>query len=105
MIRAGSIATSGASADGLHLDISLPVDSDEFQIIDFTGLSGSEFDTHYGLLAPEQTVLVRAYTDDTDDRVLSEIQPRFIIMFEPNMEFIRRIEASGKSDRSGWSSG
>jgi DNA excision repair protein ERCC-4 len=52
----------------------------------------SEFDVHYGLLSPEQTVLVRAYSDDTDDRMLAEIQPKFIVMFEPNMEFIRRIE-------------
>lgn len=55
----------------------------------------SEFDANYGLLAPQQTVLVRAYTDDTDDQVLAEIQPKFVVMFEPNMEFIRRIEVSG----------
>jgi len=73
----------------------LYVDSSEVQLIDFaTGLLESEFDTHYGLLAPEQTVLVRAYTDDNDDRVLNEIQPKFIVMLEPNMDFIRRIEVS-----------
>ncbi|KIY50070.1 hypothetical protein FISHEDRAFT_57787 [Fistulina hepatica ATCC 64428] len=52
----------------------------------------SEFDANYGLVTPEQTVIVRPYTDDTDDRLLAEIEPRFIIMFEPNMEFVRRIE-------------
>lgn len=52
----------------------------------------NEFDTNYGLLVPQQTVLVRAYSDDTDDRMLAEIQPRFIVMYEPNMDFIRRIE-------------
>jgi DNA excision repair protein ERCC-4 len=52
----------------------------------------NEFDSNYGLLAPQQTVLVRPYSDDTDDRMLAEIQPRFIVMYEPNMEFIRRIE-------------
>ncbi len=51
-----------------------------------------DFDAHYGLLAPEQTVLVRAYADDTDDQVLQEVKPRFIVMYEPNLEFIRRIE-------------
>jgi hypothetical protein len=56
------------------------------------GALSTEFDSHYGLLPPEQTVLVRAYSDDTDDRVLAEIRPKFIVMFEPNMEFIRRIE-------------
>ena len=51
-----------------------------------------DFDTHYGLLAPEQTVIVRAYSDDSDDQVLQEIKPRYIVMYEPNLEFIRRIE-------------
>lgn len=51
-----------------------------------------DFDAHYGLLAPAQTVLVRAYSDDSDDQVLQEIKPRFIVMYEPNLEFIRRIE-------------
>ncbi|KAL0961548.1 hypothetical protein HGRIS_006487 [Hohenbuehelia grisea] len=52
----------------------------------------SEFDDQFGLLPPEQTVLVRAFSDDSDDRMLAEIQPKFIVMFEPNMAFIRRIE-------------
>jgi DNA excision repair protein ERCC-4 len=55
---------------------------------------GDQFDTHYGLLEPAQTILVRTYTDDSDDQVLAEIKPKFIVMFEPNMEFIRRIEVS-----------
>lgn len=60
-------------------------------MIDFA----SDFNIHYGLLAPEQTVIVRPYTDDDDDLVLREVQPRFIVMFEPNLEFIRRIEVCG----------
>lgn len=52
----------------------------------------AEFDAHYGLLFPPQTVLVRAYSDDTDDRMLDEMKPRFIVMFEPCMEFVRRVE-------------
>ncbi|KAK0189016.1 hypothetical protein F5146DRAFT_1057602 [Armillaria mellea] len=51
-----------------------------------------EFDTQYGLLPPPQTVVIRPYSDDTDDRMLDEIKPRFIVMFEPCMEFIRRVE-------------
>ena len=60
----------------------------EFQL--FT--MDDDFDTHYGLLAPAQTVLVRPYSDDSDDQVLHEVKPRFIVMYEPNLEFIRRIE-------------
>jgi DNA excision repair protein ERCC-4 len=51
-----------------------------------------QFDAHYGLLVPKQTILVRAYSNDSDDRILAEIQPKFIIMYEPNEDFVRRIE-------------
>ncbi|KAF8338666.1 hypothetical protein F5887DRAFT_1284710 [Amanita rubescens] len=52
----------------------------------------TEEDTTYGLLAPEETVIIRAYSDDSDDRMLAELQPKFIVMFEPSMDFVRRIE-------------
>jgi DNA excision repair protein ERCC-4 len=60
-----------------------------------------DYDMHYGLLVPSQTVVVRAYTDDTDDQILAELQPRFIVMFEPNLDFVRRIEVS-PSSKSDW---
>jgi len=63
-------------------------------VIDFDGVKS---DTNYGLLPPERTVIIRAYSDDTDDQVLAEIQPRFIVMYEPNQDFIRRIEASART--------
>lgn len=61
----------------------------------FTPLE-TDFDTHYGLLSPASTVLIRAYSDDTDDRMLDELKPRFVVMFEPCMEFVRRIEVSDR---------
>jgi DNA excision repair protein ERCC-4 len=68
---------------------------DIFAFADFSGMDlGTDFDTHYGLLPPEETVIVKPYSDDTDDRILDEIKPRFIIMFEPCMEFVRRVEVS-----------
>ena len=48
----------------------------------------------YGLVPPEQTVIIRAYSYDSDDQLLAEVKPRFIVMFEPNQEFIRRVEVS-----------
>ncbi|CAL1710551.1 unnamed protein product [Somion occarium] len=67
--------------------------------IDLTQIDfGPEFDMHYGLVAPEQTVLVRAFSDDTDEQLLAEIQPRYIIMFEPNLDFVRRIEVYKKAN-------
>jgi len=62
------------------------------------------FNEHYGLVQPEQLVIVRSYGDDTDDQVLAEIRPRFIIMYEPNLEFVRRIEVSGQFLQGGFRS-
>ena len=58
----------------------------------------AEFEPSYGLLVPAQTVIVRAYADDNDDRLLAELQPRFIVMYEPNQDFIRRIEVCFMED-------
>ncbi|KAH6911198.1 hypothetical protein BKA70DRAFT_1269689 [Coprinopsis sp. MPI-PUGE-AT-0042] len=57
-----------------------------------------EYEELYGLVPAEETILVRAFSDDSDDRMLSEIQPRFIVMTEPNMEFIRRVEVYRSSN-------
>jgi hypothetical protein len=68
----------------------MPIVTDEDMIALFT--LEEEFDVNYGILEPQQTILVRTYSDDADDSMLMEIRPRFIIMFDPNLEFIRRVE-------------
>ncbi|KZT37318.1 hypothetical protein SISSUDRAFT_987932 [Sistotremastrum suecicum HHB10207 ss-3] len=65
---------------------------------DFSSILDSDYDIHYGLIPQAETVLVRAYSDDSDDQILSEIRPRFIVMFEPNPDFIRRIEVYRSSN-------
>ncbi|TFK38811.1 hypothetical protein BDQ12DRAFT_683398 [Crucibulum laeve] len=80
------------AADFWETQPDLPPNSEDADMTLLKTLEESEFDSHFGLLTPEQTVLIRAYSDDTDDRLLVEIQPRFIIMFEPNIDFVRRIE-------------
>ncbi|KAF7437499.1 hypothetical protein PC9H_004340 [Pleurotus ostreatus] len=72
------------------------VDADD---LDFTSTELLvDFDTSYGLLTPEETVVVRPYSDDGDDSILGEMRPKFIVMFEPNMDFIRRIEVYKSSN-------
>ncbi|KAJ7476719.1 hypothetical protein FB451DRAFT_1338857 [Mycena latifolia] len=89
--EANSIAEFWAAQSTEDVDAALALDDTTLLNFDSTEFE-NEFDSNYGLLAPQQTVLVRPYSDDTDDRMLAEIQPRFIVMYEPNMEFIRRIE-------------
>lgn len=70
------------------------VADDDFELL--KGIIASQlegdFDTQYGLLVPEQTVFIRTYSDDSDDRMLAELQPKFIVMFDPSLDFVRRVE-------------
>ncbi|KAG7090401.1 hypothetical protein E1B28_009520 [Marasmius oreades] len=78
----------------------IALDDEELQLNLAAGVGGlggiisstSEFNEYYGLIPPAEQVLVWAYSDDTDDRMLDEIKPRFIVMYEPCMEFVRRVE-------------
>jgi DNA excision repair protein ERCC-4 len=56
------------------------------------GLLPEDFDAYYGLLAPEDTVIIRPYGGEDDDILLQELRPRFVVMYEPNLAFIRRLE-------------
>lgn len=58
------------------------------------GLLPEDFDTDYGLLPAEDTVIIRPYGGEDDDILLQELRPRFVIMYEPNLSFIRRLEVS-----------
>jgi hypothetical protein len=103
--RTGSLINSLASQNPSTTDLLFNPDIietnlDDAALLDITPLDfETEFDAHYGLLAPEQTVLVHAYSDDSDDRVLAEIQPKYIVMFEPNQDFVRRIEVGNNASR------
>ena len=84
-------------SQGADLTSDLPVnlEDDGLVLLDFGSETlESDFDSNYGLLKPEETVLIRAYSDDTGDRMLTEIKPKFIVMFEPDMDFVRRVEVS-----------
>ena len=69
------------------------MDDGDITLLDFDTVQfETEFDANYGLLAPQQTVVVRPYSDDADDMMLAELQPKFIVMIEPNVDFFRRVE-------------
>lgn len=53
-----------------------------------------DFDADYGLIAPEDSVIIRPYGGEDDDILLQELRPRFVVMYEPNLAFIRRLEVS-----------
>jgi len=49
-----------------------------------------------------QDVVIYAYDGDMDEHVLEEVKPRYIIMYEPDTSFVRRIEVyrSSHNDRN-----
>ncbi|KIR25849.1 DNA excision repair protein ERCC-4 [Cryptococcus deuterogattii 99/473] len=56
------------------------------------GLLPENFEEAYGLIAPEDAVIIRPYGGEDDDILLQELRPRFVVMYEPNLPFIRRLE-------------
>ncbi|KAJ1559115.1 hypothetical protein HK405_011956, partial [Cladochytrium tenue] len=67
-------------------------------------LDASEVAAHFGLAAPGRCVVVRAYattavsagggaaTDDDDARALEAVAPSWVIMYDPDVAFVRRLE-------------
>jgi hypothetical protein len=64
-------------------------DIDESQII-----FEDNADDYFELYDNEDIITILPYDGDMDDRVLEEMRPRFVVMYEPNPSFIRRVEVS-----------
>lgn len=60
-----------------------------------TSQFNADFDMQYGILPPQQTVIVRAYSDD---QFSAETQPKFIVMFEPSLELVHHIDVYHSSE-------
>lgn len=94
--RAQAMVVDDDEDDDLGLDDRNSDDEDGFEI---TGvkeipdqLSSAEFDNFFGILTLDDLVVVRTYRGDSDDYVLQELRPRFIVMYDPDPAFVRRIE-------------
>lgn len=61
-----------------------------------------DMDEFYQLYDMQDLVVIHAYDGDEDEHVLEEVKPRYIIMYEPDASFIRRIEVyrSSHNDRN-----
>ena len=70
------------------------LDSNMVRWLSERGLMPEDFDTDFGLLPPEDAVIIRPYGGEDDDILLQELRPRFVVMYEPNLAFIRRLEVS-----------
>ncbi|KAF2499431.1 DNA repair protein [Lophium mytilinum] len=61
-----------------------------------------DMEEYYELFDMNELVVVHPYEGDMDEHVLEEVKPRYVIMYEPDAAFIRRIEVyrSSHSDRN-----
>lgn len=59
--------------------------------------AGAEDD--FQLYEMQDLVIVHAFEGDQDEQVLEELKPRYIIMYEPDAAFIRRVEVYRSSHR------
>ncbi|KAI9839705.1 MAG: hypothetical protein M1837_002052 [Sclerophora amabilis] len=57
---------------------------------------------YYELYEMNDLVIVHPYDDDMEEHLLEEIKPRYVIMYEPDAAFIRRVEVyrSSHNDRN-----
>lgn len=61
-----------------------------------------DMESYFHLYDFNELVIVHPYDGDMDEHILEEIKPRYIIMYEPDPAFIRRIEVyrSSHSERT-----
>ncbi|KAK3938405.1 hypothetical protein QBC46DRAFT_390252 [Diplogelasinospora grovesii] len=61
-----------------------------------------DMDDYYQMYEMQDLVVIHAYDGDQDEHVLEEVKPRYIIMYEPDASFIRRVEVyrSSHNDRN-----
>ena len=59
-------------------------------------------DDFYQLYDMKELLVIHPFDGDMDEHILEEIRPRYIIMYEPDAAFIRRVEVyrSSHTDRS-----
>lgn len=61
-----------------------------------------DMEDYYQLYDMQDLVLIHAYDGDMDEHVLEEVKPRYIVMYEPDTSFVRRVEVyrSSHNDRN-----
>ena len=77
-------------------------DADRAQKEEVTVDSLDDMEDYFELFEMDDLVVVHPYDGDIDEHVLEEVRPRYVIMYEPDAAFIRRVEVyrSSHDDRN-----
>jgi DNA excision repair protein ERCC-4 len=59
-------------------------------------------ESYYELFDTNSLIIIHPYSGDLDEHILEETKPRYIVMYEPDAAFIRRVEVyrSSHTDRT-----
>ncbi|KAL1894587.1 DNA repair protein RAD16 [Sporothrix stenoceras] len=95
-------STAGVNADGsINTDAEIAAAQQKAEILAALADPLEDMDDYYQMYDMSDLVVIHAYDGDQDEHVLEEVKPRYIIMYEPDAAFIRRIEVyrSSHNDR------
>lgn len=79
-----------------------PTEADALQKEEIAVDSLDDMEDYFELYEMQDLVVIHPYDGDMDEHVLEEVKPRYIIMYEPDAAFIRRVEVyrSSHNDRN-----
>lgn len=79
-----------------------PTDAESEQKGEIVADPLDDMEDFYELYEMNDLVVIHAYDGDMDEHVLEEVKPRYVIMYEPDAAFIRRVEVyrSSHNDRN-----
>lgn len=74
------------------LNVIQPTEAEETQKEEIVIDNFEDMEDFYELYDMNDLVMIHPYDGDMDDHILEEVRPRYIIMYEPDAAFIRRVE-------------
>ncbi|KAL8773519.1 MAG: hypothetical protein Q9209_001623 [Squamulea sp. 1 TL-2023] len=79
-----------------------PTDADALQKDEVAVDSLDDMEEYFELYDMNDLLVIHPYDGDMDEHVLEEVRPRYVIMYEPDAAFIRRVEVyrSSHEDRN-----
>jgi DNA excision repair protein ERCC-4 len=69
-----------------------PTEAEEIQKGEIVIDDLEDMEDYYELFEMNDLVMIHPYDGDMDEHILEEVRPRYIIMYEPDAAFIRRVE-------------
>jgi DNA excision repair protein ERCC-4 len=116
-VRGGGVVSSGPSrasngsilaSEDKPLEVATlisemqPTEAEAAQKEDVISDPLDDMEDYFQLYDMQDLVVIHAYDGDMDEHVLEEVKPRYIIMYEPDTSFVRRVEVyrSSHNDRN-----